>query len=80
MEKFEKPTQKNKESVLADSEVRWKLESEIRSGDCTVHFSGSEGAEKGVDKIIARSVLRRLFVMTDTKNSKRYSQNNSETC
>ena len=43
-----KGMQKNEVSVLGASEVRWKGQGEIRSGDYTVYYSGGERAEKGV--------------------------------
>jgi len=40
--------QKNEVSVLGVSEVQWREQGEIRSGDYTVYYSGGERAEKGV--------------------------------
>ena len=37
---------KNEVSVLGVSEVRWKGQGEIRSGDYTVYYSRGERAEK----------------------------------
>jgi len=45
---WKKETQKNAVSILDVSEVRWKGQGEIRSGDYTVYYSGGERAEKGV--------------------------------
>ena len=43
---MKKEMQKNVVSILGISEVRWKGQGEIRSGDYTVYYSGSELAEK----------------------------------
>jgi hypothetical protein len=55
-------------SVLGDSEVRWKGQGEIRSGDYTVYYWGGEGAEKVVaimeHKSLVRSVVKH-FVYND---------------
>jgi len=51
-------------SVLHISEVRWKGQGEIRSGDYTVYYFGGERAEKGVaivvHKRIVRSVVKKI--------------------
>ena len=51
-------------SVLGVSEVRWKGQGEIRSGDYTVYYSGGEQAERGeaivVHKSIVRSVIKKI--------------------
>ena len=39
-------------SVLGVSEVRWKGQDEIRSGDYTEFHSGGERAERSVTKLI----------------------------
>ena len=38
MENLKTEMQKNEVSVLSVSEVRWKGQGEIRSGDCTVYY------------------------------------------
>ena len=38
--------QKNAVSILGVSEVRWKGQGELRSGDYVVYYSGGERAEK----------------------------------
>ena len=48
MENLKKAMQKNEVSVLGGSEVQWKGQGEIRSGDYTVCYTGGERAEKGV--------------------------------
>ena len=57
-------------SVLHISEVRWKGQGEIRSGDYTVYYFGGERAEKGVaivvHKRVVRSVVIRLFIMAES--------------
>jgi hypothetical protein len=43
--KFEKGNAKNEVSILGVSEVRRKGQSELRSGDYTLYYSGDERAE-----------------------------------
>ena len=50
--------QKNAVSILGASEVRWKGQGEIRSGDYTVYYSVAERAEKGVTIVVIRSILK----------------------
>ena len=50
--------QKNKVSVLDVSEVRWKGQGEIKSGDYTVYSSGGEWAERGVAIVVHKSIVR----------------------
>ena len=50
--------QKNDLSILGVSEVRWKGQSEIRSGDYTVYYSGGERAERGVAIVVHNSIVR----------------------
>ena len=50
--------QKNNESVLGVSEVRWTGLGEIRSGDYTAYYSGGERAERGVAIVVHKSVVR----------------------
>ena len=47
LENLKTEMQKNDVSVLGVSEVRWKGQGEIRSGDYTVYYSGGERAERG---------------------------------
>ena len=58
MENLKKEMQKNEVSILGVSEVRWKGEGEIRSGDYTVYYSEGERAEKGVAILVHKSVVR----------------------
>ena len=51
--------QKNDVSVLGVSEVRWKGQGEIRSGDYTVYYSGGERAERSVTIVVYKSIVRR---------------------
>jgi len=44
LENLKTEMQKNDVSVLGVSEVRWKGQGEIRSGDYTVYYSGGERA------------------------------------
>ena len=46
LENLKTEMQKNVVSVLGGSEVRWKGQSAIRSGDYTVYYSGGERAER----------------------------------
>jgi len=50
--------QKNEVSILGVSEVRWKGQGEIRSGDYTVYYSGGERAEKVAAIVVHNSVVR----------------------
>ena len=54
----------NDVSVLGVSEVRWKGQGEIRSGDYIVYYSGGERAERGVaivvHKRLVRSVVKKI--------------------
>ena len=59
---------KNEVCVLGASEVRWKGQGEIISGDYTVYYSGGERAERGVAIVMHGSILRsvlRLFVIIE---------------
>ncbi|PNF27982.1 hypothetical protein B7P43_G14668 [Cryptotermes secundus] len=58
LENLKKEMQKNEVSVLGVSEVRWKGQGEIRSGDYTVHYCGGEWAERGVAIVVHKSVVR----------------------
>ena len=49
---------KNEVSVLGASEVRWKGQGEIRSGDFTVYYSGGERAERGAAIVVHKSIVR----------------------
>ena len=55
---LKKEMQKNAVSILGVSEVRWKGQGEIRSGDYTVYYSGGERAEKAVAIVVHKSVVR----------------------
>ena len=57
-ENLKKEMQKNGVSVLGDSEVRWKGQGEIRSGDHTLYYSGGERAEKTVAIVVHKSTVR----------------------
>jgi exonuclease III len=50
--------QKNAVSVLGVSEVRWKGEGEIRSGEYTVYYCGGDRAERGVAIVEHKSVVK----------------------
>ena len=50
--------QKNDVSILGVSEVRWKGQGEIRSGDYTVYYLGGERAERGVAIVVHKSLVR----------------------
>ena len=61
MENLKKEMQKNEVSVLGVSEVRWKGQGEIRSGDYTVYYSGGKRAEKGVAIVVHKSIVRSVI-------------------
>jgi hypothetical protein len=50
LENLKKEMQKNAVSILGVSEVRWKGQGEIRSGDYTVYYSRGERAKKRCSK------------------------------
>jgi hypothetical protein len=55
--------QKNGLSILGVSEVWWKGQGEIRSGDYTVYYSGDERAERSVaivHKIVLSGVVNKI--------------------
>jgi len=58
LENLEQEMQKNEVSVLGVSELRWKGQGEIRSGDYTVYYTGGERAEKVVARVVHGSILR----------------------
>jgi exonuclease III len=58
LENLKTEMQKNEVSVLGVSEVRWQGQSEIRSSDYTVYYSGGERAERGVAIVVHKSVVR----------------------
>jgi hypothetical protein len=60
---------KNEVSVRGVSEVQWKGQGEIRSGDYTVYYSGGERDERGVAIVVHKSVVRSVvkkIVCNDT--------------
>jgi exonuclease III len=58
LENLKKEMQKNEESVLGVSEVRWKGQGEIKSGDYTMYYSGGERAKNGVAIVVHKSLVR----------------------
>jgi hypothetical protein len=52
LENLKMEMQKNEVSVVGVSEVRWKGQGEIKSGDYTVYYSGGERAERGVAIVV----------------------------
>jgi nitrogen regulatory protein PII len=58
LENLKKELQMNEVSILGVSEVRWKGQGEVKSGDYTVYYSGCERAEKGVAIVVHKSVVR----------------------
>jgi nitrogen regulatory protein PII len=58
LENLKKEMQKNEMSILGVSEVRWKGQGEIRSGDYTENYAGGERAEKDVAIVLHKSVVR----------------------
>jgi len=64
LENLKQEMQKNEVSIVGVSELRWKGQGEIRSGDYTVYYSGGEQAEKVVaivvHKIVVRSAVKKI--------------------
>jgi nitrogen regulatory protein PII len=58
LENLKKEMQKNTVSVLGVSEVRWKGQGEIKSGDYRVYYSGGDSAERGVAIVVHKSVVK----------------------
>jgi len=58
LENVKRQMQKNEVSVLDVSEVRWKGQGEIRSGDYSVYYSGGEQAERCVAIVVQKSITR----------------------
>jgi exonuclease III len=56
--KFEKGNVEERYVCLGVSEVRWKGQGEIRSGDYTVYYSRGEWAEKCVAVLMHKSIVR----------------------
>jgi hypothetical protein len=52
-----KEMEKNVVSVMGVSEVRWKGQGEIRSGDYTMYYSGGEKSERGVAIVVHKSIV-----------------------
>ena len=52
MQNLKKEMQKNEVSILDVSEVGWKGQGEIRSGDYIVYYSGGERAEKDMAIVV----------------------------
>jgi hypothetical protein len=44
--------------VLGVSEVRWKGQCKIRSGNYTVYYSGGDRAKRGVAIVVHKSVVK----------------------
>jgi len=58
LENLKTEMQNNEVSLLRVSEVRWKGQGEIRSGDYTVYHLGGERAERGVAIVVHKSIVR----------------------
>ena len=58
LENLKTEMQKNEASVLCVSEMRWKGQGEIKSGDYTVYYWGSEQVERGV--AVVKSVVKKI--------------------
>ena len=57
LENLKEEMKKSEVSVLGVSEVRWKGQGEIRSGDYTVYYSGGERAERGIAMVVHKSIV-----------------------
>jgi hypothetical protein len=68
LENLKQEMQKNEVPVLGVSELQWKGQGEIRSGDYTVYYSRGEGAEKGVAIVVHKSIVRSVVkkIMTES--------------
>jgi hypothetical protein len=58
LKKLKKEMQKNAVTVLGVSEVWWKVQGEIRSGDYTVYYCGGDRAERGVAIVVHKSIVK----------------------
>jgi len=58
LENLKTEMQKNEVFVLSVSEVWWKGQGEIRSGDYAVYYSGGEWAERSVAIVVHKSIVR----------------------
>jgi exonuclease III len=58
LENLRKDMQKNVVSVLFVSEVWWKGQGEIRSGDYTVYYCGGDRTERGVARVVHKGTVR----------------------
>jgi len=58
LENLKQEMQKNEVSIVGVSELRWKGQGELRSGEYTVYCSGGERAEKVVVIVVHKSVVR----------------------
>jgi len=57
LENLKTEMRKNEVSALGVSEVQWRGQGEIRSGDYTVYYSGGERAERGVAIVVHKSIV-----------------------
>jgi exonuclease III len=57
LENLKREMQKNEMSVLVVSEVRWKGQGKIKSGDCKMYYSGGERTENDVAIVVHKSVV-----------------------
>ena len=64
MENLKREMQKNEVSVTGVSEIRWKGQGEIRSGDYTMYYWGGERAERVVAIVVHKSVVRNVVKKT----------------
>ena len=58
LENLKKEMKKNEVSVVGVSEVGWKGQGEITSGDCTVYYCEGERAERDVAIVVHKRILR----------------------
>jgi hypothetical protein len=65
LENLKKEMQKNVVSVLGVSEVRWKGQGEIRSGDYAVYYFVGERVEKVVAIVVHKSIVRSVVEYFD---------------
>jgi nitrogen regulatory protein PII len=57
LENLKKEMEKNEMSIMGVSEVKWKGQCEIRSGNYTMHYSGGEKSKTGVAIVVYKSTV-----------------------
>jgi hypothetical protein len=60
LENLKREMERNGMSIMGVSEVRWKGQGEIRSGDYTMYYSGGEKSESGVEVVVHKNIVEVL--------------------